>query len=283
MPLTLFHRGRLVGFALALFGVALMAMALPDVPRLGIAYLLYLPIALVALATSPLSGAAAGVAGAEVFALGELLADGHGHPDLFSTTAGLRLLTYACIGALVGKFAVDQRAFTARLRSLAERDPLTGLLNTRAHEAALAERISAGKPFALLLADLDGLKIVNDAQGHAAGNDTLRRFADTIAGAVRREDTVARIGGDEFGVLVREAGAQEAMLLSERLESLLLEAGMGASFGYAIWPEDAADARTLFERADARLYDRKAARAGNPGTARMLDEVSSTVPARSLG
>lgn len=282
MPLTLSHRGRLVGFALALFGVALAAMAFLDVPRLGIAYFLYLPVALAALATSPLSGAAAGVAAGEVFAIGELLAGGRGHPDLFSTTAGLRLLTYASIGALIGKFAEDHRALAARLRSLAERDSLTGLLNIRAHEAALAQRIAAGTPFALLLADLDGLKTLNDAQGHAAGNEALRRFADTIAGAVRRGDTVARIGGDEFAVLVREAGAEEATLLCERLESLLAEAGMGASFGWASWPAEAVTASALFERADNRLYDRKATRGGGRDGAQVPGEAGAIVPAGSL-
>ena len=275
MPLSFVHRGRLVGFAGLLYAVALASMLLlEDVPSLGIAYFLYLPIALVALATSPLSGAAAGVVAAEVYAIGELLATAGDHAEMLSPTAGLRLLTYTSIGALVGKFAADHREFTSRLRALAERDPLTGLLNARAHETALARRLATRDPFALVLVDLDGLKELNDEFGHAAGNETLQRLAATLAGAVRRGDTVARIGGDEFAVLVGGAGDGETGILCSRLERRLTTSGMPASIGYAVWPDDGTDARTLFERADERLYARKAERratasagGAEPGTA----------------
>jgi diguanylate cyclase (GGDEF)-like protein len=278
MPATLRHRSRLVGFALALFGVAFAAMLLLDVPPLGIAYFLYLPIALVALATSPLSGAATGIAAAEIFFLGESLGRHTLGPEVISTTAALRLLTYASIGALIGKFAEDHRLFAARLRMLAERDPLTGLLNARAHEAAVAQRIAGERPFALVLIDMDWLKEVNDSAGHAAGNEALKLLANAVAGAVRRDDTVARIGGDEFAVLLGEAGAREAGVLCERLDEILGSKGLSASFGWAAWPDDAADARALFERADERLYGRKAERRAPRAAA-----AGQPVPAESLG
>jgi diguanylate cyclase (GGDEF)-like protein len=280
MPLTLTHRSRLVGFAFALFAAALGAMLFLDVPALGIAYFLYLPIALVALATSTLSGAAAGIVAAEIYVLGELHGRGLPQADVVSTTSSLRLLTYACIGALVGKFAQDQRIFTRRLRTLAERDPLTGLLNTRAHAAALAGRIAAGQPFLLVLADLDGLKALNDRQGHAAGDDALIRFAGALAGAVRRGDSAARIGGDEFAVLVGQAGDREGTALCDRLETIAAGQNLGASFGWAAWPDDAADATSLFDRADRRLYERKAACRDRAAPAAA---VRAGVPAESLG
>jgi diguanylate cyclase (GGDEF)-like protein len=281
MPVTIAHRGRLVGFALLLFGTALAAMLFLEVPSLGIAYFLYLPVALAALATSPLSGAAAGVVAAELYALGEM----HGSPTtqaVLSTTSALRLLTYTSIGALVGKFADDHRVLAARLSTLAERDPLTGLLNSRAHDAALTQRLAAAAPFALLLADVDDLKEVNDRQGHAAGNELLQRFASGVAGAVRRGDTVARIGGDEFAVLVKDAGAREADALCERLRELLAVDGLAASFGWAAWPDDGLEGRALFQRADERLYERKAARRLR-SVARRTEEAGRTVPAESLG
>ena len=283
MPLSHLHRGRLVGFALVLYGVALASMLLlEDVPSLGIAYFLYLPIALVALATSPLSGAAAGVVAAEGYAIGEILDRAESHPEVFSTTSSLRLRTDACIGALVGKFAADQRSFTSKLRTLAERDSLTGLLNARAHEAMLARRLSAGEPFALVLVDMDGLKELNDAFGHAAGNETLQRLATTLAGAVRRGDTVARIGGDEFAALVGGAGAIETEALCHRLERLLATSGIPSSIGHATWPEEGADTRALFLRADERLYARKCERRALAARRRPVTGAAS-VPAEPVG
>ena len=283
MPVNLAYRGRLVGFALALYGASLAALLFLDVPRLGIAYFLYLPIALVALATSPLSGAAAGVVAGEIYAIGEIHGRGLLEPEVLSTTSGLRLLTYTCIGALVGKFADGHRVLAERLKTLAERDPLTGLLNSRAHDSALAQRLAAGQPFALVLADMDGLKEVNDRQGHAAGNEALVRLATVIAGAVRRGDTVARIGGDEFAVLVGDASALEASALCERLESILADGGMPTSFGWAAWPDDGTDPRTLFHRADERLYEHKSAHLPASGLAARQAPGGEVVPAESLG
>lgn len=284
MPLTLAHRGRLVGFALFLYGIALGAMLLlEDVPSLGIAYFLYLPIALVALATSPLSGAAAGVIAAEVYAIGEVLGSPVAEPDIVSTTSGVRLLTYTAIGAIVGRFAHEHRSFTFRLKALAERDPLTGVLNARAHEAVLARLLGAGEQFALVLVDVDDLKEVNDLRGHAAGNEHLQRLAAALAGAARRNDTVARIGGDEFAVLVADADPAATSTLCTRIERLLAEAGAPSSLGWAVFPEDATDARTLFQRADERLYARKADRRGDRRETAPLPAGPAWLSAEALG
>jgi diguanylate cyclase (GGDEF)-like protein len=260
MSVTLAHRRRILAVAAGLLVLSLLGMLFLEVPSLGIGYFLYLPVALVALATSPLSGAAAGIVAGEVYALGVILSPRLADDELITTTSGLRLLTYATIGALIGKFVVDQRELASRLRTLADIDPLTGLLNARAYEAALSRRLGARTPFALLLADLDGLKEINDTRGHIAGNEALTRFAATLAGAVRREDAVARIGGDEFAVLVGGAGAIEAEVMTERLRETITAAGLSASLGWAAYPEDGSDGKHLFESADRRLYEHKALR-----------------------
>ena len=89
-----------------------------------------------------------------------------------------------------------------QLRELADRDFLTGIFNTRVFDEALARRCQAGRPFLLLLGDMDNLKQVNDTHGHTAGNIELRRLADALARTIAPDDELARVGGDEFAVLM---------------------------------------------------------------------------------
>jgi GGDEF domain-containing protein len=119
----------------------------------------------------------------------------------------VRLVTFASMGALVGWFAHSNRELSDRLRVAEERDPLTGLINTRAFDVALSARAELGRPFGLILADIDGLKAVNDRDGHAAGNDLLRRAADFLGRKLDRGDQLARVGGDEFAIITSTPGA----------------------------------------------------------------------------
>jgi diguanylate cyclase (GGDEF)-like protein len=260
MPVTPAHRGRVLALAAALAGLALATTAVFDLPASGVGYVLYLPVALVGLVASPFAGAAAGVVASEIYALAAAVGSGPAGDGLLTTTSALRLLTYAAIGAVIGKLATDHRSVTTQLRRLADVDPLTGLLNRRAYDAALARRLVAGAPFALVLVDMDGLKELNDTRGHAAGNEALTRLSRTLAGAVRRDDDVARIGGDEFAVLVGGASSPEVGFLVERLAGTLAAAGVSASLGWAVAPDEGTSASTLFERADERLYEHKAQR-----------------------
>jgi diguanylate cyclase (GGDEF)-like protein len=120
--------------------------------------------------------------------------------------------------------------------------------------------VSAAAAFGLVLVDLDELKALNDTQGHAAGDATLSRLATVLAGAIRRDDVAARVGGDEFAVLVDGAGTIEAALAVERLDAALTTAGLSASVGWAAYPEDGDSAAAVRERADRRLYEQKARR-----------------------
>ena len=146
-----------------------------------------------------------------------------------------------------------------QLKEHAERDFLTDLLNTRAFESELTTRLAREQPFALVLADVDGLKLVNDSEGHAAGNDYLRRLASVLREETAPEDTVARIGGDEFVVLTEVDTPEEAETVSRRLQAALAERGLCASFGHAVHPEEGRDHLSLFHNADKRLYEGKLA------------------------
>jgi diguanylate cyclase (GGDEF)-like protein/PAS domain S-box-containing protein len=157
-----------------------------------------------------------------------------------------------------------------RIQYLATRDALTGLpnralLGDRAAQAILAAARSRGM-LAVLLIDLDRFKLVNDSLGHRAGDALLRAVAERLSNTLRREDTLARTGGDEF-VLLWDGlkTGQDAALVAQRVQAILqrpftLEGralNVTASIGIAIYPEDGRDFNELLKNADTALYDAK--------------------------
>jgi diguanylate cyclase (GGDEF)-like protein len=166
----------------------------------------------------------------------------------------------------------EQRRLNRRLRRLAETDTLTGLLNRR----ALLSRVGAmfrradriGESLAVVLFDIDHFKVVNDTHGHAVGDEVLSGVARLIDGALRTGDTFARIGGEEFVLILRRADHITAYNLLERMRILLsdtavqgkLELKVTASFGVAMRSAGSAqDWDDIFSLADQRLYMAKGA------------------------
>jgi diguanylate cyclase len=150
---------------------------------------------------------------------------------------------------------------------LALHDELTGLPNRRLFQDRLASALErarrTGSQAALLLVDLDHFKQVNDTEGHHIGDVLLKRVSHLFSGRVRRSDTVARTGGDEFAVILEEPvnradAVRVARTLAELLEDPLELEGhivrVGASIGIAVYPEDASDAESLCIAADRRMY-----------------------------
>ena len=156
-----------------------------------------------------------------------------------------------------------------RVRFLADHDSLTGLGNRRtflervAAECARSRRY--GRPFSVVVCDIDGLKELNDRYGHEAGDAALVRLADVVRERLRSTDGAYRLGGDEFALVLIEAGEAEAAEAVERIRAALPVEGdrrlarLGASFGVAVFaPSD--DADSLLRRADAAMYEEKRAR-----------------------
>lgn len=157
-----------------------------------------------------------------------------------------------------------------KLRGLALEDEVTALGNRRSFssrlESALEHAARYGGPVSVMLADVDGFKQVNDQQGHPAGDEVLRRVADVFKGTTRSADNAARIGGDEFGVVMPSTDTRAALRVAERIrtriEALLLpnSASVTVSFGIATLDQPysrsyAAD--EIFSKADAALYTAK--------------------------
>jgi diguanylate cyclase (GGDEF)-like protein len=180
---------------------------------------------------------------------------------LFATLAGEA-------GAAMRNAMLYERALEA-----ARIDPLTGLSNRRAFHDQLDTEVERarryGRPLSLVVLDIDRFKKANDAWGHQAGDRLLQRFAVLIEGKLRQGDSVYRVGGEEFAILLPETTAQGAVALAERLRRNVRRARLGlghgeeleltVSAGVASYPEHGDGPEELFERADTALYEIKAA------------------------
>jgi diguanylate cyclase (GGDEF)-like protein len=161
------------------------------------------------------------------------------------------------------------------MRRFALRDPLTGLANRRALDERLGYEIARhtrhGESFAVLALDLDGFKAVNDRFGHDAGDEILRDAAAALVEVVRAQDTVVRLGGDEFCVLAPQTGQASGEHLTGRVRDALTGvtaglSGLGASMGIAVFPADGTTPDALLAAADLAATGAK--RRSRPGRAR---------------
>ena len=148
-------------------------------------------------------------------------------------------------------------------RYSAAHDALTNIANRRTFDAALqtaaVQSSRYGWAFTLVIADLNELKSINDRSGHAAGDDVLRLFGFALRRSVRAGDTAARIGGDEFAVILANADGSEVDSFLDRLRETLIPSGILISFsvGTASAPRESTDPAELYRIADARLYEKK--------------------------
>lgn len=162
----------------------------------------------------------------------------------------------------------DRKLAELELRSAAFKDALTGICNRRRFERDLANALAAandtGRAFAVVLADVDRFKPINDQHGHATGDAVLRHIAERLAKGLHDNDRLARIGGDEFAAILSAATREAAELAMQRLQAsscapMLWEdrhLDVGLSFGMALWRAGMTSADLLAE-ADRAMYDAK--------------------------
>ncbi len=166
--------------------------------------------------------------------------------------------------ALVGTVLDNARLFD-QVSQLAVSDSLTGLANYRWLVQVLNAEVQrsqrSGRPFAILLLDLDHLKLVNDRYGHLVGSRALCRLGRVLRVNCRAMDTAARYGGDEFVLVLPEAGAEAAERVGQRIRERLVADGeepmISVSVGAAVFPADGADIEELLSAADRALYGMK--------------------------
>jgi diguanylate cyclase (GGDEF)-like protein len=256
VPAATSQRQLLFAIALICYAIVFTSFVLFEVSGLGIGHFFYIPVALLALACGTWVGLMGGVLATTLYALAIVITPRVPTRDVLSVATGIRFLTFSACGVLIGWFANEHRRHVEQLRDLAERDFLTGILNTRVFDEALTRRCNFGRPFVLLLGDMDNLKTINDTHGHTAGNAELRRLADALGQAVGEDDELARVGGDEFAILT-DGGVTDAARLCTQLHERLAAQDLHVTFGWAALPDDGVAPLELFRKADDRLYAAK--------------------------
>ena len=167
--------------------------------------------------------------------------------------------------SVIARDVSDQKRSEESIRYLATHDPLTGLANytslLNAFDSELRRSDRTGRPFAVLLLDVDRLKGINDTHGHLVGGQVLCRLAAALKRACRSIDTAARYGGDEFAVLAVETDQEIALRIGERITGILAQDDGCPSFtvsqGAAVYPQDGYTVENLLAVADRALYKNK--------------------------
>ena len=178
--------------------------------------------------------------------------------DYFEYPAEIELLIERTQQMVLLRQKIDQ------LRADADLDALTGLANRRRFRVALQREVERWRryriPCALLMLDIDHLKSINDRFGHPAGDIVIRQIAQTLKEVSRDNDTAARLGGEEFGLLLAGVDVERAAAAANRLRTVLStksveEVGtVTVSIGVAGCPENATSERTLYSASDRALY-----------------------------
>jgi diguanylate cyclase (GGDEF)-like protein len=261
------------GAYIALAGIGALAW---DVALIGIGVLAVIPLLVIAYYTSLPAALFTALGIGVLFTLLEQHAiPGAGRivlsPPVQSAVLTVALCTVVIVAEVLRRYSVQNvllRESLKRAYMQAERDPLTGIANRAAFLRRLREALKnpAVAPVAVLFADLDGFKAVNDTAGHNAGDTVLVLAAERLSHAVRGNDVVARIGGDEFAVLLHHAGDRaEVDAIMEKIEQAFSHPfalgdrrfSVGITVGMSRYPEDGEEAEVLLRVSDTRMYAKK--------------------------
>lgn len=204
----------------------------------------------------------------------DYLVKGQGQPELLARSI---------------RYAIERKRAEERLTHLAQYDHLTGLVNRTLFRDRLIHAMARSKrlqqPMGLMLLDLDRFKSVNDTLGHDAGDQLLKSVADRLRECVREVDTVARMGGDEFTIILEALSHEDDITtVAQRITKSLTEpfplgnqrVSIGVSIGITVYPLDDHEIDDLLRHADAAMYRAKQ-HGGNSFQFHLPDHASSTL------
>ncbi|UYG07376.1 GGDEF domain-containing protein [Halomonas sp. M4R1S46] len=174
----------------------------------------------------------------------------------------INLIAFLIVGYLTSALVDGIQVSNRMLLEMASRDPLTGLFNRRAFNDlvqpihAMAKR--SRRPYSIVVIDMDGLKDINDTQGHGAGDHIITALAQQLTDHTRSSDLLARYGGDEFVIMLPDTDARGAVRMLHRLITDPDEQASPISIGVASYPEHGDSFESLFAHADQAMYASKA-------------------------
>ncbi|WP_455244150.1 diguanylate cyclase domain-containing protein [Petrachloros mirabilis] len=185
----------------------------------------------------------------------DYLVKGQGHPELLARSV---------------RYAIERKRSEERLTYLAQYDHLTGLVNRALFRDRLIQAMARSKrlqqPMSLMLLDLDRFKSVNDTLGHDIGDELLKAVSERLKSCVREVDTVARMGGDEFTIILEGvSSAQSIVIVAKRITESISTAfelkghsiSIGISIGITVYPQDDQSIDELLKHADSAMYRAK--------------------------
>ncbi|MDL0432813.1 GGDEF domain-containing protein [Marinobacter sp. TBZ242] len=251
------------------FSFALLIMVVPDASVAAFVWVLMMPVLaylLLGKKEGLLLSAPFMVAGCVTYYIHlEFIADAGGMIDLLNM-----VLCAVLMLGFIHLYETRREEAEQRLFTLAQTDALTGLSNRASFQSSLgrtiAESARSGAGFALVIMDIDHFKVVNDTMGHEAGDRVLRDVSQRLTERLRITDSVGRLGGEEFGLILRDVKPEDSFELMDELRQRIADSELQygeavirvtASFGIAHYPENGSEAETLFRIADHCLYSSK--------------------------
>lgn len=254
-----------VGILIALASL----FSLVDTPiEVDSGWLFVIPVAISSIAAGLKEGLVVSLGAAAMAALFDVSHAETASWALVITVFAARFALYGITAGVLGAFAEAHYAVQTSFKRLARLDPLTKVANITTFYEEIDVLEKAGAPFAVVMIDVDDLKLLNDRYGHQAGSAAIQTVANVLRRATRGTDSVARYGGDEFALILRQTDRTGCQIVLNRIRSTLLSEGIpsvpGArlfvSAGVALVGEDGSTSEELLATADAAMYVDKALR-----------------------
>lgn len=252
---------------LLVFASAFTTVPMPE--GIDAAWMFILPVAVSAIAAGLMEGLLVALAASILYASYIMVGSGTFDAAQFVGVVTARFALYGLTSGVLGLFAEAHHSVESNLRTLASQDPLTKVANVSSFYKELGILESSASPsFAVLVIDIDDLKTFNDVYGHQTGSDAIRLVARTLESVVRASDCVARFGGDEFVVILKDANRSGAQIVINRLREMLRrekltgapEERVEVSVGVALFGDDGSSSEELLAVADAAMYEDKRSR-----------------------
>ena len=247
---------------------ASLSTLIPTPDGVDLAWMFIVPVAISAIAGGLKEGSVVASISALISAMYATAAVGEIDITLITTVFLGRAVLYGITSSVLGAFAEAHQSVQSRLRDLASLDPLTKVSNVARFYDEMGVMETGHETFAVLLVDVDELKVLNDRFGHQAGSAAIQTVANAIRRVVRTSDCVARFGGDEFVMILKDADRAGAQIVANRLRSVLGEerlagvpdARVTVSIGISLFGEDGTTSEELLAKADDAMYADKRSR-----------------------